>query len=181
MTYDQRDVQPGEHVDVHVQFDNGATSALSGIAIATDETGITVLPDVPKPTGNAVVANWTIVVSIDRQPGPEMLVRSYTGTNQAEVNKAFEAEATHLATVGYSPQSQSWADGQPSLVNKLALGIEALLVAPPGSLTVTYLRRQAAAAEVRTARPTKACPECAEEVLADARICRFCRHEFWPA
>lgn len=26
--------------------------------------------------------------------------------------------------------------------------------------------------------PTKVCPDCAETVLADARICRFCRHEF---
>jgi len=27
----------------------------------------------------------------------------------------------------------------------------------------------------------KRCPECAEVVQADARICRFCRHEFYPA
>jgi hypothetical protein len=25
---------------------------------------------------------------------------------------------------------------------------------------------------------TKKCPQCAEDVKADARICRFCRHEF---
>ena len=30
-------------------------------------------------------------------------------------------------------------------------------------------------------RPTKRCPDCAETVLADARICRFCRHEFKSA
>lgn len=28
------------------------------------------------------------------------------------------------------------------------------------------------------AAPNKKCPDCAEQVLADARICRFCRHEF---
>ena len=28
---------------------------------------------------------------------------------------------------------------------------------------------------------TKACPDCAEAVLAAARICRFCRYEFRPA
>lgn len=30
------------------------------------------------------------------------------------------------------------------------------------------------------ARGMKLCPDCAEEVRADARICRFCRHEFEP-
>ena len=28
--------------------------------------------------------------------------------------------------------------------------------------------------------PTKVCPDCAETILEAARICRFCRHEFWP-
>ncbi len=27
---------------------------------------------------------------------------------------------------------------------------------------------------------TKACPDCAETVQAAARICRFCRYEFFP-
>ncbi|WP_352827898.1 zinc ribbon domain-containing protein [Mesorhizobium sp. M0830] len=30
-------------------------------------------------------------------------------------------------------------------------------------------------------RRIKSCPQCAEEVLADAKICRFCRHEFASA
>jgi len=29
-----------------------------------------------------------------------------------------------------------------------------------------------------TAAATKKCPDCAETVMADARICRFCRHDF---
>jgi len=29
------------------------------------------------------------------------------------------------------------------------------------------------------AEHTKTCPDCAEDVLARARICRYCRHEFW--
>jgi len=31
---------------------------------------------------------------------------------------------------------------------------------------------------VRTPPPTKTCPECAEQVKARARICRFCNHRF---
>jgi hypothetical protein len=30
-------------------------------------------------------------------------------------------------------------------------------------------------------RPIKICPDCAEVVFEAARICRFCRYEFWPA
>jgi hypothetical protein len=29
-------------------------------------------------------------------------------------------------------------------------------------------------------RATKDCPDCAETILEAARICRFCRYEFWP-
>jgi MFS family permease len=37
--------------------------------------------------------------------------------------------------------------------------------------------------EVRVAPtgPVKICPDCAEQVAAAARICRYCRHEFKPA
>lgn len=74
---------------------------------------------------------------------------------------------------------------------------------PDGTLTVIYERRgydavqpeskpgtpPGPATEVETtqtgdqvpAKDTKVCPDCAETIKAGARICRFCRHEFWPA
>lgn len=30
----------------------------------------------------------------------------------------------------------------------------------------------------KTSKQTKFCPDCAEEVLAEARICKHCRHQF---
>ena len=36
-------------------------------------------------------------------------------------------------------------------------------------------------AEPDSSPETKRCPDCAESVLAEARICRFCRYEFRPA
>jgi hypothetical protein len=86
----------------------------------------------------------------------------------------------------------------------LAVIVGALAMKRPGSLTVTYrlagvpAPAQAAATQrpavevepvirvgpagaVVVAPATKRCPDCAEEVRAEARICRFCRYEFSAA
>lgn len=43
---------------------------------------------------------------------PPILVRTYKGRQQADAVEGFEAEAADLALDGYSPVSQSWAQGQ---------------------------------------------------------------------
>ena len=47
---------------------------------------------------------------------------------------------------------------------------------------MTYVATQATAEAAEAAgAPTKVCPDCAETVLADARVCRFCGYEFRPS
>lgn len=55
-----------------------------------------------------------------------------------------------------------------SLVLSPLIGFLAALVAEP--------QRDIVAANAGM----KKCPECGEYVQGEARICRFCRHEFWP-
>lgn len=47
---------------------------------------------------------------------------------------------------------------------------------------VEYLTKEQAARwgerEPQLAPATKKCPDCAEDVKVDAKICRYCRHEF---
>jgi hypothetical protein len=60
-----------------------------------------------------------------------------------------------------------------------------LIVKPDGTLTVTYELRAAEAeipepapsATQPTERSYKRCPACAEDVFAEAVVCRFCGHQ----
>ena len=58
-----------------------------------------------------------------------------------------------------------------------------LLVKPAGTLTVTYQLRESAVAPqaASLAGDEKTCPQCAEQVKAAAKVCRFCGHSFAAA
>ncbi len=107
-----------------------------------------------------------------------ILVRNYHGRSQADASVLFSDEAQVLATKGYVPISPSWAEGRPGLGRVLAIGLLANSIRPEGTLTVTYK----AADEPKNTGPAEArmkqCPDCAEDVREEAKVCRFCRHEF---
>jgi hypothetical protein len=127
------------------------------------------------------------------------VVRSYRAGSQEGAVQAFQIDAAQWARRGYYPTTQSWAPGSYGcgaflvalllcvIVVGIIVFIYMLVVKPEGTLTVTYEFRapqlsspQASIPEhtESAARPTKRCPQCAEDVLAEARICRFCHYEF---
>lgn len=86
---------------------------------------------------------------------PPTLIRVYHGRQQADVTGVYQADAAALAPLGYVPVSQSWGQGQwPEGAVLLAVilaifAIGLLILAymfvahPDGTLTVTYVRRDA--------------------------------------
>lgn len=118
-----------------------------------------------------------IVRHDEPEPNEPVAVYSYPGRTQADAAVAFAEHAIRLASLGYRPVAQSWADGRPGLARVFTLGLAAQALRPAGYLTVTYQRNELAP-NLDTAAATKVCPDCAETVLAAARICRYCRHEF---
>lgn len=89
---------------------------------------------------------------VDLSNGPSIIVRTYKGKQQSDAVAWFEADAADLAMDGYSPTTQSWAQGQwgcgaflvALLLCIILVGILVfiymLLVKPEGTLTVTYER-----------------------------------------
>lgn len=117
---------------------------------------------------------WLRAVPDDQLP--PTIVRTYRANSQTDAARGLEAEAAILATRGYQPSGQSWAAGGASTGTYLVAGISDSR--GRGSLTVTFVRNVSRGPSPE--RPIKRCPDCAEDVLAEARICRFCRHEFSP-
>ena len=129
-------------------------------------------------------ASWTVPV----------LVRTYEG-EQAQA--AYQEEAQVLGRHGYAPQAQTEDGGHVHVGRLLATAGWSVLAGRKGirsdpSLTVTYTRTAPTrswrvlgdADPSRAPQPvsdvdSKVCPDCAESVKLAARICRYCRHEFW--
>lgn len=124
------------------------------------------------------------------------LVRTYRGS-EAQAMEAYRRDAAGLAQDGYHPTSQVWAPGTwgcgaflfAFLLCVILVGIIVLIymviVKPAGVLTVTYQLQQINSPRPAVPPPipsapvdTKICPQCAEEVKAAAKICRFCSHSF---
>lgn len=65
------------------------------------------------------------------------------------------------------------------VLSPLLAGLLLLAMGKPQASSNAVVYVPHAAAETHTRR-VKTCPDCAEEVLADARICKHCRHDFRP-
>ena len=100
------------------------------------------------------------------------------GNGQTQESATAEAQRRFpngLAETGRVVVEAVWLDRAHPMLG-IALGIAG----------VTYERRWSGDEDVKATvfqtgahdAPTKVCPDCAEKVLAAARICRFCRYEF---
>jgi hypothetical protein len=101
---------------------------------------------------------------------PPTIIRTYRGAQQGDTITAFQGDAAELARYGYSPTTQSWAQGQWGagawivalllciVVIGLPVFVFMLIVKPDGSLTVTYTRNATGAAPVATAPTPSSTP-----------------------
>jgi hypothetical protein len=111
------------------------------------------------------------------QLGDEVVVRDYPGRSQRDASQLYARESQWAAMCGYKPVAHTWAEGRPGIGRIVALGLFSAVAKPEGVLTVTYRIDPEA---LENAGRSKVCPDCAETVKAEARICRFCRYQFEP-
>jgi len=100
-------------------------------------------------------------------------VAIYHGTNE---------ELLTLYPVNPNGEVSAFAEGRkasPAAGIYLA-GLGGLLAVVGGFQMRTGARVREASQEIEE-QPTKTCPDCAETVLAAARVCRYCGHEFHAA
>jgi len=102
----------------------------------------------------SVRCDWcgTLMSALDPYDTETTIIRVYRGRQQADAVAAFQADAAELAQYGYTPTSQSWAQGQWGcgawlvalalciLLIGLLVFIYMLIVKPEGTLTVTYTK-----------------------------------------
>ncbi len=120
------------------------------------------------------------------------IIKIYQGDQKSAIAK-FRFDAIEMAKKGYHPSSQVWAPGSYGcgafiialLLCIIFIGIlifiYMLIVKPAGTLTVTY-QYQSQSIEKSSSYSSiideKTCPQCAEQVKAQAKICRFCNYSF---
>jgi hypothetical protein len=99
--------------------------------------------------------------------GQQLLVKTYNSPRD------FSVDAPKMAAAGWAVQSQSQGSVRGNFgvtTVKALVFLPALFHKGADKITVTWVRDG----------EMKKCPECAELVLSEARICRYCRHEFVP-
>lgn len=130
-------------------------------------------------------------IKTDEQNIQKVIIQTYYGSQYIATSQ-FESDSINLAEQGYFPTSQSWTPGSygcgsfiiAALFCFIVVGILAfiymLIVKPDdGTLTVTYEFREDSNGPTKFASGEgKNCPQCAEQVKAAAKICRFCGHGF---
>ena len=70
----------------------------------------------------------------------DSLVRTYRAPSLDGAQILFRQDAAAQSLVGWSPASQSWAEGSPGVGRVLAIGLLAFAARPKGTLTVMYRR-----------------------------------------
>jgi len=120
----------------------------------------------------------------------QIIVKTYKG-NKEKATASFKKDADKMAEKGYFPTTQSWAEGTWGclaflfalllfvVIIGILIFIYMLIVKPEGTLSVTYeLRLEKTDSKAITNSEGKTCPQCAEQVKAAAKICRYCGHNF---